>query len=125
MELQGRTNAQLTVNLCLQVPLDRVAGIRVGGQTAHCEQNKVLVYDDSFKHTLWHSGGDLTGWQTVLHATIWHPEVSPAERQTALKALAQGSDEGGDKPWPALELNAALQYLQTKEAKTRWQNEFA
>lgn len=122
MVMQGISNAQLSFTISVESPEHGLAGWRIGDQEERYEKRKVVIYDDSFKHTLWHNGEDMSGWLICLYATIWHPEVTPDERVMILSSMAE--NEELSKPWPALELNAALQHLKTKEAKTQWQEDF-
>lgn len=40
-------------------------------------EGKVMVFDDSFEHEVWHNG---TALRLVLIVDVWHPDLSPAEK---------------------------------------------
>lgn len=43
------------------------------------EEGKVMIFDDSFEHEVWHRG---TLPRLVLIVDVWHPEVTIAERRS-------------------------------------------
>lgn len=57
--------------------------IQVGGEVRNWEQGKLMVFDDSFVHRVWHEerleGGGSD--RVVLIFDMWHPEVNHDERQ--------------------------------------------
>lgn len=66
----GPTNLRIRVHLGVVVP-DGCA-IRVGNETRFWEEGKVMVFDDSFEHEVWHRG--MTD-RIVLILDLWHPAV--------------------------------------------------
>ena len=72
----GPNNARLRCHLGLKVPPG--CAIRVGRETRTWIENKVIIFDDSFEHEIWHEG---TGTRLVLIFDIWHPDLSDAERR--------------------------------------------
>merc|ERR1711904_655868 len=95
-----------------------------GDQDETYEEGKLIVFDDSFKHKVWHRGEEHHGVVFVLHVSAWHPEVTLVEREMALSSMSQTQGEG-EQLWPTLELNSALQYLKSKEAKTRYHDAYS
>lgn len=122
LEHAGVSNAELTFHLGLRVPPGNVSGILVGGQEASWSEGKVLVFDDSFPHSVWHRGAPESVPRAVLLLRAWHPEVSPAERQVALHMLASGGEEEElvEEPWREEDLRQALESLRAKGAVGRW-----
>lgn len=72
----GVTNARLVVHLPLVVP--EGCGFRVGNDTRQWVPGKAWVFDDTIEHEAWNDGDKL---RTVLIFDIWHPDLSPAERE--------------------------------------------
>lgn len=72
----GVTNARLVVHLPLVVP--EGCGFRVGNDTRQWAPGKAWVFDDTIEHEAWNDGDKL---RTVLIFDIWHPDLSPAERE--------------------------------------------
>jgi beta-hydroxylase len=54
---------------------DRV-GITVGGQTAHWEEGKSLVFDDTFEHTAWNETDET---RVVLFVDVVRPLRQPVK----------------------------------------------
>ena len=50
--------------------------MRVGDETKHLEQDKCIIFDDSFNHEAWHDG-QTTRINLILD--VWHPELSDDE----------------------------------------------
>lgn len=119
LEHQGETNAQLTFQLALKVP-GNSSGIRVGGLESAWNEGQVLVFDDSFPHSVWHHGSQNSGPRTVLLLRAWHPGLSPDERYVGLQA-----NQEGKQTWQDADLYAASRYLRTKEATKRWKDQEA
>merc|ERR1712118_580839 len=88
-EHTGFSNSRLTFHLALKVPNGDAAGIQVGGSHGSWKEGKVLGFDDSFPHSVWHRGDALSGPRTVLVLRAWHPDVTVEERQEALYRLAK------------------------------------
>lgn len=53
-------------------------GLKVGEIECSWQEGKVLVFDDSFVHTVWNHSPQV---RIVLFFNIWHPCLSEAERQ--------------------------------------------
>jgi aspartate beta-hydroxylase len=75
----GPNNARLRCHLGLKVPPG--CSIRVGRETRTWIENKVIIFDDSFEHEIWHEG---TGTRLVLIFDIWHPDLSDADRRAIM-----------------------------------------
>uniref|UniRef100_T1HC09 Asp_Arg_Hydrox domain-containing protein n=1 Tax=Rhodnius prolixus TaxID=13249 RepID=T1HC09_RHOPR len=74
----GPTNCRLRAHLGLVVPKENIA-IRVAEETRKWEEGKVLIFDDSFEHEVWHNG---TSARLVLIVDIWHPDLTAQEIRT-------------------------------------------
>lgn len=70
----GPTNTRLRCHFGLVVP--KGCRLRVGNETHTWQPGRCLVFDDSFEHEVWISGGE----RIVLIADFWHPEMTAAER---------------------------------------------
>ena len=70
----GPTNKKLRCHM----PVLGVQGsrLRVGDDTREQEEGKCYVFDDSFEHEAWHSGGST---RIVLIFDVWHPDFSDEE----------------------------------------------
>ncbi|XP_066905824.1 probable serine/threonine-protein kinase kinX [Halyomorpha halys] len=71
----GPTNCRLRAHLGLIVPPG--PKIRVANITRTWEEGKVIVFDDSFEHEVWHDG---TSLRLVLIVDVWHPELTIKEK---------------------------------------------
>jgi len=73
----GPTNCRLRSHLGLVVP----AGLRlrVGHELLTWHQGKVLVFDDSWEHEVWHNG---TSPRLILIVDVWHPDLTEEEWKT-------------------------------------------
>jgi aspartate beta-hydroxylase len=80
----GLGNYKLVAHLPLIVPPD--CAIRVGNETRGWIEGECLVFDDSFQHEAWNRS---TATRAVLILDVWHPQVTPAERE-GITALIQG-----------------------------------
>lgn len=87
----GPCNYRLRCHLPLMVPLGY--RLRVGRDTASWEVGKLMIFDDSFVHEVWHEGppgvgaeGEKENGRVVLIFDIWHPSVT-LEEQVALKYI--------------------------------------
>eukprot|EP00931_Biecheleriopsis_adriatica_P045991 TRINITY_DN26379_c0_g1_i1.p1 TRINITY_DN26379_c0_g1~~TRINITY_DN26379_c0_g1_i1.p1 ORF type:complete len:449 (+),score=57.78 TRINITY_DN26379_c0_g1_i1:37-1383(+) len=114
----GLTNAELTFHLGIRVPGEGSAGIRVGGEDRHWAEGQVLVFDDSFNHTVWHRGSS-TLPRTVLLVRAWHPEVSMLERQVALR-LMQSNIPPQHFSWSDVAIQKAMDSLISKQSNDNW-----
>lgn len=86
----GPTNIKLRIQLTLQAKhRDRqqiTAYIQVADQVIPYAAGQVIVFDDSFAHTV--QAGDLIGPRVVLVIDIWHPDLwSCPEEQAVLSKL--------------------------------------
>lgn len=70
----GPTNCRIRGHLGLVVPPG--TSIRVANETRTWLEGKMLIFDDSFEHEVWHNG---TSVRLVLIVDVWHPEVTPHE----------------------------------------------
>jgi aspartyl/asparaginyl beta-hydroxylase (cupin superfamily)/Tfp pilus assembly protein PilF len=79
----GVTNVRLVTHLPLIVP--EGCGFRVGNDTRQWVPGRAWVFDDTIEHEAWNDSNQL---RVVLIFDIWHPQLSPAEREliTALTA---------------------------------------
>uniref|UniRef100_A0A8D8QM80 Aspartyl/asparaginyl beta-hydroxylase n=1 Tax=Cacopsylla melanoneura TaxID=428564 RepID=A0A8D8QM80_9HEMI len=73
----GPTNCRLRAHLGLVVAEN--ATLRVGNETRLWEEGKVMIFDDSFEHEVWHNG---SSYRLILIVDVWHPELTPYERKT-------------------------------------------
>jgi aspartyl/asparaginyl beta-hydroxylase (cupin superfamily) len=78
----GVTNARLVVHLPLVVP--EGCGFRVGNDTRQWVPGKAWVFDDTIEHEAWNDSDLL---RTVLIFDIWHPDLTPAERELITAAM--------------------------------------
>jgi aspartyl/asparaginyl beta-hydroxylase (cupin superfamily) len=72
----GGVNVVLTCHLGLIIP--EGCAIRVGDETRGWTEGRVIVFDDSFIHEVWHRG---TQQRSVLLWDIWHPDLTDLEIQ--------------------------------------------
>lgn len=66
------------------------ARMRVGDETVQLEQDKCIIFDDSFNHEAWHDGKQT---RVNLILDFWHPELTDAELKffmILLKAKLKG-----------------------------------
>ncbi|XP_075213359.1 aspartyl beta-hydroxylase isoform X2 [Lycorma delicatula] len=73
----GPTNSRLRAHLGLVVPPKTF--IRVAEEIRSWQEGKVIIFDDSFEHEVWHNG---TEQRLVLIVDVWHPELTEIERRT-------------------------------------------
>lgn len=72
----GPTNCRLRAHLGLKVPPKTY--IRVAEETRSWQEGKVLMFDDSFEHEVWHNGSE---YRLVLIVDVWHHELSALEKK--------------------------------------------
>ena len=72
---RGPYNGVLRYHLGLIVPEPGRCGIIVGGQRAHWDEGKSLVFDDTFQHEAWNDGSDI---RVVLFVDFIRPLAMPA-----------------------------------------------
>ena len=89
----GVANTRLVCHLPLIVP-DQ-CWFRVGAETRLWETGKAFVFDDTIEHE---AANDSDRLRVVLIFDLWHPGLSPAERE-AVAALMAGAASAGE---PAL-----------------------
>ena len=73
----GPTNCRLRSHLGLKVPPN--VFIRVANEIRSWKEGKVLIFDDSFEHEIWHNG---TSTRLILIIDFWHPELTKEEKRT-------------------------------------------
>ncbi|XP_044032038.1 aspartyl/asparaginyl beta-hydroxylase isoform X8 [Siniperca chuatsi] len=74
----GPTNCRLRMHLGLVIP-KQGCRIRCTDQTREWEEGKVLIFDDSFEHEVWQ---DADSYRLIFIVDVWHPELTPYQRQT-------------------------------------------
>jgi Aspartyl/Asparaginyl beta-hydroxylase len=72
----GMLNSRLICHLPLIVPAG--GWLRVGGETRHWQEGRLLIFDDSIEHEAKNPAESL---RVVLIFDIWRPELSEAERR--------------------------------------------
>jgi len=107
----GLSNCQLTMHLGLIIP--KGAGIEVNGKKRKWEKGKVLVFDDSFYHSVWHKGQEAEGPRVVLLLRGYHPEWTLEERIGLIL-------NHNETPWTEAERWAEIEHLKTPAAMERW-----
>ena len=88
----GVANTRLVCHLPLVVP--EGCWFRVGAETRGWEVGKAFVFDDTIEHEAANDGDRL---RVVLIFDLWHPGLSPAERE-AVGAVMAGTDLNGEDP---------------------------
>jgi beta-hydroxylase len=77
-EHRGPWRGVLRYHLALLVPEPRdAAGISVGGQVAHWEEGRSLLFDDGYEHHAWN---DTDGVRVVLFVDVIRPLKPPAQQ---------------------------------------------
>lgn len=77
-EHRGPWRGVLRYHLALKVPEPAsAAGISVGGETAHWEEGRSLVFDDGYEHFAWN---DTDGVRVVLFVDVLRPLRPPADQ---------------------------------------------
>jgi aspartyl/asparaginyl beta-hydroxylase (cupin superfamily) len=79
----GVDNTRLVCHLPLVVPSG--CWFRVGAETRFWQEGKVLVFDDTIEHEATNPTDDL---RIVLIFDIWHPGLSPVERDAVSAMIA-------------------------------------
>ena len=54
--------------------------IQVGSEVRSWDPGRLMVFDDSFVHRVWHKGGDSDKDRVVLIFDVWHPDIRLDER---------------------------------------------
>ena len=78
----GLSNHSLTVHLPLVIPKE--SWLRVGGEKRRWKQGELTVFDDTFLHEACNESEDE---RIVLIFSIWHPELSEAERDAIRRSF--------------------------------------
>ena len=84
---RGPWRGVLRYHLALKVPEPAVAsGIRVGGEQAHWQEGKGLLFDDGYSHEAWN---DSEGVRVVLFCDVLRPLRAPAAQvnKALIKAI--------------------------------------
>ena len=71
--------------------------MRVGEETVFLEQDKCILFDDSFNHEAWHDGSQT---RINLILDLWHPELTDPEVkffEMLLKSKLKGDKFMSDK----------------------------
>jgi aspartyl/asparaginyl beta-hydroxylase (cupin superfamily) len=77
-EHRGPWRGVLRYHLALRVPEPRdAAGIAVGGEVAHWEEGRSLLFDDGYEHSAWN---DTDGVRVVLFVDVVRPLRAPADQ---------------------------------------------
>jgi beta-hydroxylase len=77
-EHRGPWRGVLRYHLALQVPEPVTdAGIEVGGEAAHWEEGRSLLFDDGYEHRAWNDTDDL---RVVLFVDVIRPLKPPADQ---------------------------------------------
>jgi hypothetical protein len=100
----GPTNAVISLSMGLIVPPGCV--IRVGTEERTWQEGKCLVFDDTYEHEVWNRG---TGTRFIMLADVWHPELTPVEREVL-----------GEVLWPPGEVEGRLQQGRAALEGTKW-----
>ncbi|MDQ3206335.1 MAG: aspartyl/asparaginyl beta-hydroxylase domain-containing protein [Pseudomonadota bacterium] len=80
----GLSNIKLTVHMAIELP-PQGCSITVGGITRTWPLDDFLIFDDSFLHT---AANRSQQDRTVLILDVWHPGLSPGERDAMAHAIA-------------------------------------
>lgn len=84
---RGPWRGVLRYHLALKVPEPASAsGIRVGGEEAHWEEGKGLLFDDGYQHEAWNGADDV---RVVLFCDVLRPLRSPGDQvnKALIKAI--------------------------------------
>jgi len=73
----GPTNCRLRAHLGLVIPKN--VSIKAGDELRTWQEGKVLVFDDSFEHEVWHNG---TSLRLIFIIDFWHPDLTPAQKRS-------------------------------------------
>ncbi|RYF31182.1 MAG: hypothetical protein EOO23_03315 [Comamonadaceae bacterium] len=87
----GATNARLTVHLPLIIPPD--CGLRVGEETHIWKPGELVLFDDTIRHEAWNRSTQL---RVVLIFDIWHPMLTPLERELIAHTIEGIIDFNGE-----------------------------
>jgi hypothetical protein len=82
----GISNTRLVCHLPLIVP--QGCWFRVGGETRYWKAGEAFVFDDTMEHEAANPSDEL---RVVFIFDVWHPDLSPAERQAAAALISATS----------------------------------
>ena len=104
----GRSNVKLRMQLPLLMGSDGYCELTVGGESRRYSAGKLLLFDDSFLHSVVsHSGTD----RIVLLCDLWHPQLSPAHIARICHALPPPSRDKGFAAAPEMVAGGAERYF--------------
>lgn len=43
------------------------------------EEGKVMIFDDSFEHEVWHNGSEI---RLILILDVWHPDLTTEQKKS-------------------------------------------
>jgi hypothetical protein len=72
-------NLRLRCHLGIKIPSG--VSLRVGEQELFWQEGKVILFEDSFEHEVWHRGNER---RLVLIVDFWHPDLTPLERHALM-----------------------------------------
>lgn len=95
-EIQPHTapmNFRLRIHLPLTVPTTNAlqCGMRVGHQTVAWQNNRALVFDDSYLHATWNHTAHS---RVLLLVDIWHPDVAESEKAEIVAMFHEAKEKG-------------------------------
>jgi len=79
----GDTNARLVVHIPLIIPAQ--TGFRVGNEARPWRLGEAFVFNDTIEHEAWNDSDQL---RVVLIFDIWHPDLTPGEREMVARLMA-------------------------------------
>lgn len=85
----GVNNARLVCHLPLVVP--EGCWFRVGAETRYWKRGEAFVFDDTIEHEAKNPSDDL---RVVLIFDVWHPDLSPVEREAAAALIGSEGAAG-------------------------------
>jgi beta-hydroxylase len=85
-EHRGPWRGLLRYHLALRIPEPGRCGISVGGEVAHWEEGRSLIFDDGYEHYAWN---DTDGVRVVLFMDVLRPLRPPGEQinRALIKAI--------------------------------------
>jgi aspartate beta-hydroxylase len=92
----GETNVRLVVHIPLIIPGQ--TGFRVGNDTRPWRVGEAFVFNDTIEHEAWNDSAQM---RAILMFDIWHPDLSPVEREMIVQLMA-ATDEFLGGGWAGL-----------------------